>query len=122
MPIHLFKFNKIIAGPGLGSGTGRAARKGIPAVRFNSYPMPHPYYILQGLTVDSAGSALGSCDVDLFVTSTDLLVDRVISDVSGNYLFKSLNPTANYYAVAYKSGSPDVFGTTVNTLVGSAYG
>lgn len=81
-------------------------------------------YTISGVTKDSYGNALGSCVVDLFETSTDRLVQSVLSDpATGVYRFSSQgigNETSvsRYYIVAYKAGSPDVAGTTVNTLVG----
>ena len=73
--------------------------------------------VIAGVTKDSSGAALGGCTVNLFLTSTNQIVATVISDADGNYSFSvaSSNP---YYAVSYKAGSPDVAGTTLNTLVG----
>jgi hypothetical protein len=73
-----------------------------------------------GITKDSTGAALGSCDVHLFRTIDDVEVDQVVSDASGNYEFRSASLSTAYYVVAYKAGAPDVSGTTVNTLAGVA--
>lgn len=71
---------------------------------------------ITGVSRDSTGTILGLCVVDLFVTATDQMVYSVTSDASGNFSFG--NPgTGPFYIVAYKTGSPDVAGTTVNTLV-----
>lgn len=72
---------------------------------------------LSGVTRDSAGAILGGCTVELFSTSSDLLMLSTVSDaVTGIYLF-SVPDAGPYYIVAYKAGAPDVAGTSVNTLV-----
>jgi hypothetical protein len=75
-------------------------------------------YVLAGVTKNSAGATLGGCTVRLFRTSDNLLMASTTSDGSGNYSFNVGDGTTAYYAVAYLAGSPDVAGTTVNTLVG----
>jgi hypothetical protein len=76
--------------------------------------------LISGVTRDSAGAALGGCVVDLFRTASDERVQTVTSDGSGNYAFLPVNNgNGPYYIVAYKAGSPDQAGTTVNTVVGA---
>jgi Concanavalin A-like lectin/glucanases superfamily len=75
-------------------------------------------FLLTGQTKNSSGAALGGCTVRLFRTSDNLLIATTTSDGSGNYSFTVGDGTTAYYAVAYLAGSPDVAGTTVNTLVG----
>lgn len=75
-------------------------------------------YTITGVTKNSSGAALGSVTVKLFNQATDILVASTISDASGNYSF-IVDKTQLYYEVAYLAGSPDVAGTTVNTLAGS---
>jgi len=71
-----------------------------------------------GITRDAYGSALPACTVKLFRTSTDELVSQVTSDATtGEYTITTPYYPDGHYLVVYKSGSPDVFGTTVNTLV-----
>lgn len=69
-----------------------------------------------GITRDSAGAVLASSVVQGFVTSTDAFVREVTSDAGGWFELCSENVGVNHYLVAYKAGSPDVAGTTVNTL------
>jgi hypothetical protein len=70
-----------------------------------------------GTCRDSTGAALGSCVVQGFRTSDDTYAGQLTCD-SGGY-FEFCTPyTQAHYLVAYKAGSPDVAGTTVNTLVG----
>lgn len=75
-------------------------------------------YAIAGVTRDSTGAALGVCNVTLFRTNDDSIAGRTISDASGNYLIVA-SPALTHYVVSYKAGSPDVAGTTLNTLVGA---
>lgn len=78
------------------------------------------YLRIFGVTRDSTGTILGSCNVQLFETATDRYVADTTSDAAtGEYEFRSASLSTAYFVVAYKAGSPDVAGTTVNTLVGS---
>lgn len=80
-------------------------------------PDPGPLYVISGVTRDSTNAPLGGCQVMLFRTRDDILVDETVSDGSGNYRFTAPSPVETYYVIAYEAGSPDVAGTTVNTLV-----
>ena len=71
-----------------------------------------------GVTRDQYGAPLGSCVVQLFRTADDLFIMEVTSDSNGNFLLQSWYTPDTHYIVAYKAGSTDVFGTTLNTLVG----
>jgi len=88
------------------------SRIGIPIMA------PDQHFIITGVTRDSTGAALAACVVDLFRTMDDSVAGRTTSDGSGNYKIEA-TPSLTHYAVAYKAGSPDVAGTTVNTLVGT---
>lgn len=73
--------------------------------------------IVTGTTIAANGAVLASCIVKLYETASDAIMDTgVTSDANGVYVATSPNSTA-CYAVAYKAGSPDVEGTTVNTLI-----
>lgn len=77
---------------------------------------PKVNYALVGITRDSAGTILGSAQVNLFVAGSDILIRSTVSDASGNFGFG--NPgTGPFYIRCYKVGSPDLAGTTVNTLM-----
>ena len=84
-------------------------------------PLPIVQYVISGVTKDSTGAILGSCNVQLFETITDQYISDTTSDATtGAYTFRNVSPMSRaYYIVAYKAGSPDVAGTTVNTLVGA---
>lgn len=74
-------------------------------------------FSISGVTRDSAGTQLDACDVVLYESATDLPVARTVSGASGDYSITLGNNAGFFYVVAYKDGSPDVFGTTVDTLV-----
>lgn len=76
---------------------------------------------IRGYTRNSAGAVLGLCVVDLFESATDLKLDTTVSDELGYFSFRSPINSRFCYMVAYKPGSPDVAGTTVDTLVPGAY-
>jgi hypothetical protein len=71
-----------------------------------------------GVTRNNVGAPLGGATVQLFNTSTGLLVDTVTSDSAGNYTASDPNAVA-CFAVAYEAGSPDVAGTTKNNITGT---
>lgn len=92
----------------------------VPRVVHRLLPYPPTYFRIVGTTKDANGVALGSCVVDWFRTSDDVKLDTVTSDANGLFEFRTAGQPPNaYYLVAYKAGSPDVAGTTVNTLVGT---
>ncbi len=82
-----------------------------------------PYnYTITGVTLNATGSPLGGCTVYLFRTVDEVALAWMVSDANGNYSFKVDEPTtapSKYFVVAYLPGSPDVAGTTINTLAGT---
>lgn len=82
-----------------------------------SLPLPVVRLIISGVTKDSSGAVLPNCNVTLYRTSDDQVMGKGVSDANGNYSFSSGSLSEQYYVVAYKAGSPDVSGTTINTLV-----
>lgn len=73
-----------------------------------------------GVTRTSTGTVLANCAIDLFETGSDLVRGRTVSGADGSFNFG--NPgTGPFYLVAYKTGSPDVAGTTVNTVMPTPY-
>lgn len=89
-----------------------------PAVVHALKVLPAVFFTISGVTRDSNSAILGNCTLDLFRTSTDVLVERTTSDANGYYCFKGPARNTTHYVVAYKAGSPDVAGTTVSTLIG----
>lgn len=77
-------------------------------------------YLISGLTVDSGGTPIGNVAVDIFESASDTIRGSTISDAAGNYAVEiSGDLGLTFYVRGYKTGSPDVAGTTVNTLVAS---
>jgi hypothetical protein len=72
---------------------------------------------LVGITRDSSSAALGSVVVQAIRADGSSKDGSATSDTSGYYEIPVANPSGNYKVDAYKAGSPDVAGTTVNTLV-----
>ena len=122
-------------GPNLGRAKANHSPLGTPALTYGYLPMPTPpmRLTISGITKDSTGAVLGSCTVSLYRTNSsatsdhdalsdknDVLMERLTSDaVTGAYSFSAIGLGSQYYVVAYRSGTPDVAGTTVNTLVGT---
>lgn len=76
-------------------------------------------YGFVGVTRNQYGSPVGTCVVKLFRTSDDLLLDTTTSDPSGNFLLNTAYYPDAHYITLHKSGSPDIDGITVNTLIGT---
>lgn len=68
-----------------------------------------------GITIDQIGARLPFCTVNAFNAVTNVFVATTQSDASGNYSLQ-LPAGQTYFLVAYKPGSPDVAGTSVNTI------
>ena len=99
----------------IGNGI-KAIKPGIiPTCRFTSPVMYGVQLGITGITKDSTGAVLGNCTLELFYTNDDVLVGKTMSDSNGVYTFL-VGSAFPCYVVAYKTGSPDVAGTTVNTL------
>jgi hypothetical protein len=75
-------------------------------------------YGLTGYTRDALGTIVAGCTVKLFRTSDDLLLDTTVSDPTGLFLLNTAYYPDYHYIVAHKSGSPDIDGVSVNTLIG----
>lgn len=96
----------------------RSSAKGVGPFT-DSMPLPtQPALTITGTTRDSSGAALGSVSLKLFRADTGQLVQTLTSDGSGNYTTNPVGPGLLYQIDAYKSGSPDVAGTSLNTLTG----
>ncbi len=72
---------------------------------------------ITGYTRAFDGTGLPGVTVQGFLTASDSYIRDCASDLVGFYEFYSQYAGAGHYMVAYRVGSPDVFGTTVNTLV-----
>jgi hypothetical protein len=73
---------------------------------------------LRGTCKDSVGTPVANAIVQAFVTATDAFVGEVQGNNDGTYMLGvEQAKTTPHYLVAYKAGSPDIAGTTVNTLL-----
>jgi hypothetical protein len=73
---------------------------------------------LRGVTRDAVGNVLPNCVVKAYRTSDDVMVGEVTSSGAGVYSV-DVATGVDHYLVAYLDGTPDVAGTTVNTLQGT---
>lgn len=107
----------IVAMPGRRIGGSCCRQWGNPSTRpFRSPALSTLNAMLSGVTRDGAGAPIAGCTVDLFRTSTDERVGSAISDGAGAFSIFAAG-AGPFYLVAYKAGSPDVSGTTANTLL-----
>lgn len=73
---------------------------------------------IKGLCVDSTGAVAASALVAAYRTSDNAFAGSVTAHANdGSYAVPTQFVGVNHYVVAYKAGSPDIAGTTVNTLV-----
>jgi hypothetical protein len=72
---------------------------------------------IKGQCVDASGNASAGAIVQAFRTSDDAFAGEVnANSTDGTFDVPTPYVGANHYLVAYKPGSPDIGGTTVNTL------
>ena len=92
------------------------------APEFNR-PQDNGYFTINtvapvGITKNSAGVALPNCRVDLFkVDAQEQYLATTYSDASGNYSFTVGSNSGYFFCRAYLPGSPDLAGTTTDTVV-----
>jgi hypothetical protein len=72
-----------------------------------------------GVSFDQFGTPLAGVTCSLFRTSTREWIMDVISGADGSFLLQSWYSPDTHFIVFHKSGAPDVFGTTKQTLVGA---
>jgi hypothetical protein len=73
---------------------------------------------LRGTCVDSGGTPVANAIVQAFVTATDAIAGEVQAKLDGTYAVPvQQSKVTQHYLVAYKTGSPDTTGATVNTLL-----
>lgn len=103
-----------------GAGKVRAiSPKGVAPLIPRFKPIQPPI-VITGFTLTGAGAPLAFCDIEVFRTSTGALVERLTSDVTGAFSTSPLGLGQTYQMDAYKTGAPNLAGTTDITLQGNA--
>lgn len=82
----------------------------------SSFSLVRQQWLISGITKNSAGTPLPGCTVVVYTTVDDMPRGSTVSDASGNYSISVDGNAQTRYCVAYLAGSPDVAGTTVDTL------
>lgn len=104
-------------GPG-GMGAGASLRTPDGrGVAFQPSRLFERNWTIRGFSYDANGIRLAFATVNLFETATNQWVATTTSGSDSVYFF-TVDKTKTYFEVFYKAGSPDVYGTTVNTLMG----
>lgn len=85
---------------------------------FLPLPGPGQGVKLVGISKDSADAVLPGATVMVFRTSDRQYIGETISDPVTGVFEYSVTPGVAYFVVSYKPGTPDVAGTTLNTLTG----
>lgn len=73
-------------------------------------------FTLSGVCRNINNVLVAAAVVKVFDTATDTLQTSVTADGLGNYV-ATLSIAGPLYAVAYHANSPDIAGTTLNTLM-----
>lgn len=71
-----------------------------------------------GFTRDASGGVIPGVTAKLFLTATDVKQSETVSGADGSFIVSTAE-AGSHFLVFYKSGTPDISGTTVNTLIGS---
>lgn len=77
-------------------------------------------YTLSGTCYDINGAVVAAAVVKVFDTATDTLQGENTADGLGAYSVTGMTTQGPLYAVAYHANSPDIAGTTLNTLMADA--
>lgn len=71
-----------------------------------------------GFTRDASGGVIAGVTVKLFLTATDVKQSETVSNADGLFVVSTAAAGA-HYLLFYKTGTPDISGTTVNTMLGA---
>lgn len=89
-----------------------------PRQVFPRPPATGTRFTFSGVSRDSAGAVLASCQVLIFRTYDNVLAAQTTSDGSGAWSVIVARQQRHFF-VEYKVGAPDVFGTSLNDRVPS---
>lgn len=92
--------------------TGRVVSPWEPVLQTAGCLKPQFIY---GQILDSNSNPISGATILCFVTATNVLDSTCVSDANGYYQAPCYQ-SGNHYLVAYETDSPDLAGTTVNTL------
>lgn len=87
-----------------------------PPMTWRQFAKSTGSFSLSGVSRDSTGAALAACTVLVFNAHTNEFIGQTVSDGSGNWSVVVPTNSPRHFVVEYKAGSPDVAGTSVNTL------
>jgi hypothetical protein len=73
-------------------------------------------FSITGFALDAVGQPVSGATVKVFRTADDTLLATTTSDATGLYAFVLPQGVGGNYLVFYKAGSPDIYGTTLNTI------
>jgi hypothetical protein len=71
-----------------------------------------------GFSRDASGGVIAGVTVKCMLTATDTKQSETVSDADGLFIV-STSEAGAHYLIFYKTGTPDLSGTTVNTLLGA---
>ena len=71
-----------------------------------------------GTTRDANGTLIGGVTCSLFHTSDRLWIMDTVSAADGSFFLQSPFAGDQHFIVFYKAGTPEIFGTTKQTLMG----
>jgi hypothetical protein len=102
--------------PGLGKRTGPNEAPAFQPMFNSARQRFRGNFSISGQTINAAGSPLADCMVELNDSRNDVEYTETVSDGSGNYSFTIPWNSWHWQVIAYKVGSPDVAGVSVDTL------
>lgn len=107
-----------------GPSTARGGLGGGPSASPDGSPPPmwhleNRILTVSGTVVNGAGTVVSGATVKLFRADNDQKIAQTTSGADGTFVFWPMNNGVTYYVVAYLAGSPDIEGTTINTLIAS---
>jgi hypothetical protein len=71
-----------------------------------------------GFSRDASGGVIAGVTVKCMLTATDTKQSEAVSDADGLFVVSTAE-AGGHYLIFYKTGTPDIAGTTVNTLLGA---
>lgn len=103
--------------PGLGKRTGPNEAPAFQPM-FGSYKQKfRGNFSITGTAYDSNNATVSEARIELHDSRSVYEYAETVSDGSGNYSFTVPWNSSQYQILAYKTGSPDIAGVTVDTLI-----